>query len=110
MRFMNRRDAGMLLGQRLIEFPLHSPLVIALSGGGTVVAAEVARLLDAPLHRFIILGDREDDESRAATGDAACVVPSASVESLVRGRSVILVDDGIDTGRTMHTAIGHIAP
>ena len=107
MRFMNRRDAGMLLGQRLIEVPLHEPLVVALSDGGTVVAAEVARLLDAPLHRFLVVGQAHDVHDTGADTDQRTT--AAAIEALVRGRAVILVDEGINTGNTMHTAIGHIA-
>ncbi|GAB2999197.1 phosphoribosyltransferase family protein [Streptomyces pseudoechinosporeus] len=53
MRFRDRRQAGAALAERLLvrreEGALPDPVVLALPRGGVVVAAEVARVLDAPL-------------------------------------------------------------
>jgi putative phosphoribosyl transferase len=49
MLFTDRHDAGRRLGQTLARFRDSNPLVIGLARGGVVVAAEVARALDAPL-------------------------------------------------------------
>ena len=47
--YRDRRHAGRLLGQRLRELELDSPVVVALPRGGVPVGYEVARALDAPL-------------------------------------------------------------
>jgi putative phosphoribosyl transferase len=53
--FMNRAEAGRLLGKRLQAERLQGPLVIvALPRGGVPVAAEVARCLGAPLDLLIV--------------------------------------------------------
>lgn len=54
MLFRDRIDAGQKLGERL-EFLKGEPnvLVLGVPRGGVVVAAEVARALDAPLDIFI---------------------------------------------------------
>jgi putative phosphoribosyl transferase len=54
MRFGDRREAGQLLAERL-EFlrGRKGLLVLGIPRGGVVVAAEVARALDAPLDVFI---------------------------------------------------------
>lgn len=76
-RFLTRRHAGKLLATRLDDFAQDTPLVVALSSGGVVVADGVAAALCAPLQRW--------------------AVPSPDV----RGRIVIAVDDAlIDAART----------
>lgn len=47
--FLDRRDAGHRLAERLMEFRDQSPVVIALPRGGAPVADEIARELEAPL-------------------------------------------------------------
>jgi predicted phosphoribosyltransferase len=49
MLFVDRRDAGQQLGQRLDRYRGHDALVLGIPRGGVVVAAEVARHLKAPL-------------------------------------------------------------
>jgi len=53
MRFRDRRDAGQHLAARLAAANLPNPLVLALPRGGVPVAAEVARVLGAPLEVFV---------------------------------------------------------
>jgi len=53
MRFSDRSAAGELLGERLLDLGLERPVVLGLPRGGVVVAAGVARLLDAPLHVLV---------------------------------------------------------
>src|SRR2546421_8040176 len=47
--FRDRRDAGRALAARLERYRGWDPLVLGLPRGGVVVAAEVARQLDAQL-------------------------------------------------------------
>lgn len=58
MQFRDRRDAGFLLGQRLLRFaathPLGQSVVEALPRGGVPVGYEVARALKDPLEVFIV--------------------------------------------------------
>lgn len=53
--FVDRREAGRLLGQRLAGMALASPIVVlALPRGGVPVGAEVARALGAPLDLLLV--------------------------------------------------------
>jgi putative phosphoribosyl transferase len=52
--FRDRQDAGRRLAARLDHFRDEHPLVLGLPRGGVVVAAEVARALDAPLDVLIV--------------------------------------------------------
>jgi predicted phosphoribosyltransferase len=47
--FKNRKDAGRQLGAALKPLADRKPLVLGMARGGVIVAAEVARLLHAPL-------------------------------------------------------------
>ena len=52
--FRDRADAGAALAAHLLAFRDRDPIVIGLPRGGVVVAAEVARMLDAPLDIAIV--------------------------------------------------------
>ncbi|HLX87563.1 MAG TPA: hypothetical protein VKR22_03740, partial [Acidimicrobiales bacterium] len=54
MPFADRRDAGHVLGVALQSLDLGRPVVLGLARGGVVVAAEVARLLEAPLDVLLV--------------------------------------------------------
>lgn len=47
--FQDRKDAGEKLGIVLKDRNYHSPVIFGIPRGGVVVAAEVAKILDAPL-------------------------------------------------------------
>lgn len=55
MQFEDRVDAGRRLAERLSRQSFVDPVVLGLPRGGVVVAAEVADLLDAPLHAFVAM-------------------------------------------------------
>ena len=52
--FIDRVEAGRLLGRRLAALRLLDPVVLALPRGGVPVAAEVARALHAPLDLLMV--------------------------------------------------------
>jgi len=54
MLFASREDAGRRLGYLLKDRGLQTDLVLGLPRGGVVVAAEVARILHAPLDVLIV--------------------------------------------------------
>jgi putative phosphoribosyl transferase len=54
VRFMDRVDAGRLLGSRLIHLRGQDVVVVGLPRGGVPVAAEVAVALDAPLDVIVV--------------------------------------------------------
>ncbi|MGZ3657079.1 MAG: alpha/beta family hydrolase [Bdellovibrionota bacterium] len=54
IKFLNRKRAGILLGERLRELTLKDPLILALPRGGVPVAFEVAKALGAPLEVLIV--------------------------------------------------------
>lgn len=53
-RFSGRPEAGVQLGERLAAMALERPVVLALPRGGVPVAAEVARILRAPLDLLLV--------------------------------------------------------
>src|SRR5215510_9721444 len=54
MTFLSREDAGRKLGDFLRARDVRSDAVLGLPRGGVVVAAEVARILDAPLGVIVV--------------------------------------------------------
>lgn len=54
MGFASRRDAGVKLGNYLSEDGLQVDFVLGLPRGGVVVAAEVARILDARMDVLVV--------------------------------------------------------
>jgi putative phosphoribosyl transferase len=52
--FRDRRHAGRLLGEQVRALGLAHPVVLGLPRGGVVVAAEVARALQAPLDVLVV--------------------------------------------------------
>jgi putative phosphoribosyl transferase len=52
--FSDRGEAGQLLGRRVVGQVGTDAIVLGLPRGGVVVAAEVARVLDAPLDAYVV--------------------------------------------------------
>jgi predicted phosphoribosyltransferase len=53
MRFEDRADAGRVVAAEVAQLDLEDPVVLGLPRGGVPVAAEVARVLGAPLDVFV---------------------------------------------------------
>ncbi len=143
-RFIDRRDAGRQLAQRVAALKLDNPIVYALPRGGVPVAAEIAAVLHAPLDLVLVrkigapmqpelaVGAIVDGETPELvinhdiarhTGatqeyiDDACARELAEIERRrarylanrprpdPKGRTVIVVDDGIATGATAIAAL-----
>jgi putative phosphoribosyl transferase len=49
MQFLNRRDAGRQLAERVARTGMQAPIVVAVPRGGVPVGYEIARVLGAPL-------------------------------------------------------------
>lgn len=143
MRFLNRRQAGQALAERVTHLREEAPLVLGLPRGGVPVAAEVARSINAELDAWIVRkvgapGFEEFGVGAVAEGgevylnrrsltrvglggealEAAVERRAAQVAERalelrgpnrqpprVRGRTVLVVDDGIATGGSMLAAL-----
>lgn len=143
MHFDDRESAGRLLADRLHFLHGEDVVVQGVARGGVIVAAEVARALQAPLETVLVgkvtapqapdlaLGAVSEDETlvlnhdvvrrlgldRAMLGYAVSHARNdllPRVQSFrrhrrprtLRGRTVVLVDDGLATGASARAAIG----
>ncbi len=140
--YEDRSDAGQKLAGRLTKFEKERPVIVGLPRGGVVVAAEIARALNADLDVIIAGKLRAPYNPELAIGavteDGAVYLNDMAVRSLrikpdyienekrerlravtdrlnlyrkvkkkvpLKGRTVIIVDDGLATGATMISAI-----
>jgi putative phosphoribosyl transferase len=142
--FTNREAAGKALAEAVAAKCLPDPVVLALPRGGVPVAAEVARVLNAPLDLVMVrkIGVPWQPELAAAAvidGKDAQIVVNEEVcaeanisrsqidemakkeleeidrrtklylkdrsRAPIRGRSAVVVDDGIATGTTIRAVI-----
>src|ERR1700674_5074631 len=115
--FRDRREAGRVLAEKLAAYANRPDvLVLALPRGGVPVAYEVARALGAPLDVFVVRklgvpgyeelaidGVARRDRQELARRERLSRGGRPPLD--VHGRTVILVDDGLATGATMHAAI-----
>jgi len=141
-RFQDRRDAGRRLAPLLEPFRDERPVVVGIPRGGVPVAAEVARVLGAPLDVVIVrkIGAPQNPEfaigalaeggihvlsertvralglSDPELGALIARVEGELAEQRLRyrgargpaqlgGRTAILVDDGLATGRSALAAV-----
>jgi putative phosphoribosyl transferase len=141
-RFVDRREAGVILARQLQHFAGDDVVVLALPRGGVPVAFEVARRLGAPLDVFVIRklgmpGYPELAMGAIASGGVRVMnddiltwyrPTTATIESVtheqraelerrerayrhgrplvpIKGRIVILVDDGLAPGSSMRAGV-----
>jgi putative phosphoribosyl transferase len=128
--FADRAEAGRLLAA-VVPVLEHDALVLGMTRGGVPVAAEVARELGASLDVLVVrkVGHPAQPEyALGAVSEDGVVLPSDLPEELVRpqlelaadqarrlrgdrpreplaGRAVVVVDDGLATGRSMRVAL-----
>lgn len=141
--YQDRVDAGRRLGRALERYRGADTLVLGVPRGGVVVAAEVARALQAPLDVVIArkIGAPQQPElaiGAVVSGEGGVLLDERSIHYLhvsrefieqetqrqvaeirrqmalyrggrpeleVRGKTVLVVDDGIATGYTLRAAL-----
>ncbi len=141
--FRNREEAGQLLAQRLMDLKGDpNVVVLGVPRGGVLVAAEIARALQAPLDVYITrklgapgnpelaIGAIAEDGTLVLDHETIAMlnVPEAYLQEEQRrqqaeirartaryrsgrgplsltGKRVILVDDGVATGKTLEATI-----
>lgn len=137
LMFTSREEAGKLIGEKLKYLASEKPVVVGITRGGVVVAAEVAKALSAPLYPLVVkkisspwnpefavgamgpggdvvIGDQEivDSQQIQETRDKIQErIQEYGVGDLgirIKNRTVIIVDDGIATGWSMKAAIQYV--
>ncbi|MCX4751495.1 phosphoribosyltransferase family protein [Kitasatospora sp. NBC_01287] len=66
--FRDRAEAGLRLGERVLEWRADDPVVIGLPRGGVPVAHQVARMLGAPLDILVVRKIGAPDQPELALG------------------------------------------
>ncbi|KAA0205710.1 phosphoribosyl transferase [Candidatus Uhrbacteria bacterium] len=141
MKFVDRRDAGRKLAERLASFKGRKDVMLfALPRGGAVVGAEISQALGIPVDLIVTrkIGAPENEEyalgAMAETGEivwneaerkshdaqrVSRIVEKEKAEAKrraetyrsgrplpdLRGKTALIVDDGLATGYTMRAAI-----
>jgi putative phosphoribosyl transferase len=124
--FRDRAEAGHVLAEAVAAAELEDPIVVGVARGGVAVALEVARELGAPLTAVdvervnahglrlgatsahgppYLLQDAPAEVLERARRAAAALEARLDHETLpVKGRTALLVDDGLITGLTLAAA------
>jgi putative phosphoribosyl transferase len=130
--FRDREAAGRVLAEAVGELPLEDPIVVGVARGGVAVAVEVARALGSPVTavdvervnaRGLRLGaatadgppylreghrvaeDEVADALERARRAAHALDTRLELEpALLKGRTAVVVDDGLITGLTLAAA------
>ena len=126
--FENRRQAGRQLAAKLASFKGRASLVLGIPRGGIVVAKEVSDSLSIPLACLVVKKVSALNQPELAVGAVTTKhlyvgeKDTASEEKVkeyvdkfgqvkdkdLRGKLVILVDDGVATGFTVKAAIKYL--
>lgn len=102
--FVDRKDAGSKLAEKLLQEKVKVDLVVGLARGGVAVSSVIARKLGIQHHTLRVKKIGSPGNPELAVG--ATVPEGQSLD--VRGKSIILTDDGIATGATMRAAINWV--
>lgn len=76
--------------------------IVALQRGGCITGVVLSHLLDIP--NFLTLGIRTTFSEEIRAARLAPVIRGEAVLELVRGKSILLLDDVCNTGSTLQTA------
>jgi predicted phosphoribosyltransferase len=87
MLFQNRTDAGRQLAEPLLKYKGRHPVILGLPRGGVPVAAEVARVLDAPLDLLLVRkiglpGQPELAMGAVADGEGMTIIRNSDIIEL----------------------------
>ena len=85
MLFLNRTDAGQQVARALHKYKARHPVILALPRGGVPVAAEVAKVLDAPLDLLLVRKIGLPSQPELAMG----AVADGDEPTIVRNNDVI---------------------
>jgi putative phosphoribosyl transferase len=129
-RFRDRVDAGRHLAAALARLDLGDAVVVGLARGGVTVAAEIARRLSLPLDALAVrkigypfqpeygigavtpgagVGEselqRSIEQAKAKADALDRIIHEHCPPRELRGKTAVLVDDGLATGATMTAAV-----
>jgi len=99
MKFEDRKDAGIRLAEALEKFKSEEPIVFALSKGGVVLGAEIARKLDAPLDMIFVKKIGHPDNSEFTICAMADDGPPVCTPDEIQNVSSKWLDKEIERGR-----------
>jgi putative phosphoribosyl transferase len=99
--FTDRFEAGRLLGKQLLKFSFGADIIIGLARGGAAVASGISKVIQKPFDVLVVKKIGSPGNPELAIGAR---VPEGQTLN-VRGKSVIVTDDGAATGATMYAAV-----
>lgn len=107
-RYQDRTEAGWRLAVHFAEYFRHPEvLVLAISRGGVQVAYEIAQALEAELDLFLITNEEAETvrtDVGQETKQQGAYYKNGDNSLSLKGRTVILVDDGLSAASMVKTA------
>lgn len=106
--FEDRVSAGRLLAERLSSLKKKFDVVLGIPRGGVVVAKEISKKFDKPLG--VVNAKKIPTPGQPELASGARIVKDRGFGQTpnIKGKSVVLVDDGVATGATIKAAIKYL--